>query len=198
MRAALRALLFLAVVPSALAHDVTTSVIGPAPITPGATFAASNGRTFLTIWTANGHLYASTTQGASEASPQVVVLPNSGTPMSLVAAGNEFLAAITVDGGGVQLARIDDRGVLVSLTRPPIPPLYRPRLAWNGQNLLLIGRDADIQYGAFQSTLRAYLLTREIFGNIPGAARAVFYVVALLAVGFWSYGIVRRVRLWRS
>src|SRR5689334_22607129 len=40
------------------------------------------------------------------------------------------------------------------------------------------------------------LLTREIFGNVPRAAQAVFYVCALIAVGLWLYGIVRRVRLW--
>jgi Fe-S oxidoreductase/nitrate reductase gamma subunit len=41
-------------------------------------------------------------------------------------------------------------------------------------------------------------LTREIFGNIPRAAQAVFYVVAAIAVGLWLYGIVRRVRLWQK
>ena len=39
-------------------------------------------------------------------------------------------------------------------------------------------------------------LTREIFGNVPRAAKTVFYVVAAIAVGLWIYGIVRRVRLW--
>src|SRR5690349_4619877 len=39
-------------------------------------------------------------------------------------------------------------------------------------------------------------LTREIFGNVPRAAQAVFYVLATMAVGLWLYGIMRRVRLW--
>jgi hypothetical protein len=161
MQAVLRALAFLAILPCALAHEVTTSVIGPAPIEPSQLFTASNGRVFITIWTANGHLYASTTEGASEASPLVAVVPNSGTPMSLVAAGNDFVVALAIAGGGVQIARIDERGKLVSVVRPDIPPLYRPRLAWNGESLLLIGRDVDIQYLVYQSTLRAYLLTRD-------------------------------------
>src|SRR5687767_114101 len=40
-------------------------------------------------------------------------------------------------------------------------------------------------------------LTREIFGNIPGWAQGLFYIVAGAAVGLWAYGIYRRVRLWR-
>lgn len=43
----------------------------------------------------------------------------------------------------------------------------------------------------------APLLTREIFGNIPGWAKALFYVLALAAVIAWGYGIWRRVRIWR-
>ena len=39
-------------------------------------------------------------------------------------------------------------------------------------------------------------LTREIFGNVPRAAQALFYVVAAAAVGLSLYGIVLRVRLW--
>ena len=41
-------------------------------------------------------------------------------------------------------------------------------------------------------------LTREIFGNVPGWAQALFYMVAAVAVAAWVYGIVRRVRLWRQ
>ena len=41
-------------------------------------------------------------------------------------------------------------------------------------------------------------LTREVFGNIPGWAQAVFYLLAAIAVSFWVYGIVRRIRLWRQ
>jgi Fe-S oxidoreductase/nitrate reductase gamma subunit len=41
-------------------------------------------------------------------------------------------------------------------------------------------------------------LSREIFGNVPGWAQAVFYLLAALAVGAWVYGIARRVRLWRQ
>ena len=40
-------------------------------------------------------------------------------------------------------------------------------------------------------------LTREIFGNVPRAAQAVFYAVALVAVGLCFYGVVQRVRLWQ-
>jgi Fe-S oxidoreductase len=40
-------------------------------------------------------------------------------------------------------------------------------------------------------------LTREIFGNIPGWSQTLFYVLAVLALAAWLYGIVRRVRLWR-
>ncbi len=39
-------------------------------------------------------------------------------------------------------------------------------------------------------------LTREIFGNVPRTAQAVFYGVAAVAIGLWLYGIWRRVRLW--
>ncbi|QDT74162.1 heterodisulfide reductase-related iron-sulfur binding cluster [Lacipirellula limnantheis] len=41
-------------------------------------------------------------------------------------------------------------------------------------------------------------LMREVFGNIPGWAKGLFYVVAAVAVGAWAYGIYRRVRLWRQ
>jgi Fe-S oxidoreductase/nitrate reductase gamma subunit len=40
-------------------------------------------------------------------------------------------------------------------------------------------------------------LTREIFGNIPPWARALFYTVAALAIAAWLYGVLRRVRLWK-
>ena len=39
-------------------------------------------------------------------------------------------------------------------------------------------------------------LSREVFGNVPGWAQAVFYLLAAVAVGFWVYGVARRVRLW--
>ncbi len=41
------------------------------------------------------------------------------------------------------------------------------------------------------------VLTREIFGNIPDAAKMFFYVLAAAAVGSFVYGVWRRVRLWR-
>ena len=41
-------------------------------------------------------------------------------------------------------------------------------------------------------------LMREVFGNIPGWAKGLFYIVAAVAVGAWAYGIYRRVRLWRQ
>lgn len=41
-------------------------------------------------------------------------------------------------------------------------------------------------------------LTREIFGNVPAAAKVVFYVVAAVAVAVWIRGILRRARLWRQ
>ena len=41
-------------------------------------------------------------------------------------------------------------------------------------------------------------LMREVFGNIPGRAKGLFYVVAAAAVGAWAYGLYRRVRLWRQ
>jgi Fe-S oxidoreductase/nitrate reductase gamma subunit len=43
----------------------------------------------------------------------------------------------------------------------------------------------------------APLLTREIFGNIPGGAKALFYLLALAATIAWGYGMWRRVRIWR-
>jgi Fe-S oxidoreductase/nitrate reductase gamma subunit len=41
-------------------------------------------------------------------------------------------------------------------------------------------------------------LTREIFGNVPGWAQAFFYLLSIVAVSIWVYGIVRRVRRWRQ
>jgi Fe-S oxidoreductase/nitrate reductase gamma subunit len=39
--------------------------------------------------------------------------------------------------------------------------------------------------------------TREVFGNIPPAAKAVFYVLAVAALACFAYGVYRRARLWR-
>jgi Fe-S oxidoreductase/nitrate reductase gamma subunit len=41
-------------------------------------------------------------------------------------------------------------------------------------------------------------LTREIFGNVPGWAQAVFYVLAAAAIATWLYGVLRRIRLWKQ
>jgi Fe-S oxidoreductase/nitrate reductase gamma subunit len=41
-------------------------------------------------------------------------------------------------------------------------------------------------------------LSREIFGNVPGWAQGLFYLLASAAVGVWLYGVFRRVRLWRQ
>jgi Fe-S oxidoreductase/nitrate reductase gamma subunit len=41
-------------------------------------------------------------------------------------------------------------------------------------------------------------LSREIFGNVPGSAQTLFYVLALAAVAAFLYGILRRVRLWKQ
>lgn len=40
-------------------------------------------------------------------------------------------------------------------------------------------------------------LTREIFGNISGRERVVFYTLALIALVVFGRGLLRRVRLWR-
>src|SRR5262245_65167449 len=40
------------------------------------------------------------------------------------------------------------------------------------------------------------MLTREIFGNIPGWAQFLFYVIAAVAVAAWAYGFYTRARLW--
>jgi Fe-S oxidoreductase/nitrate reductase gamma subunit len=41
-------------------------------------------------------------------------------------------------------------------------------------------------------------LTREIFGNVPGLAQTLFYVLAAAAIAIWVYGVLRRVRLWKQ
>ncbi len=41
-------------------------------------------------------------------------------------------------------------------------------------------------------------LTREIFGNVPGWAQTLFYVLAAAAIAIWVYGVLRRVRLWKQ
>jgi Fe-S oxidoreductase/nitrate reductase gamma subunit len=40
-------------------------------------------------------------------------------------------------------------------------------------------------------------LTREIFGNIPPAAKACFYAAAVAASGIFCFGVYRRARRWR-
>jgi Fe-S oxidoreductase/nitrate reductase gamma subunit len=42
------------------------------------------------------------------------------------------------------------------------------------------------------------LLTREIFGNVPGWARALFYLAAIVAIGFWLRGVLSRIQLWKQ
>lgn len=41
-------------------------------------------------------------------------------------------------------------------------------------------------------------LTREVFGNIDSLSRGVFYVVTILAMGCFFWGIRQRVQLWRK
>ncbi len=41
-------------------------------------------------------------------------------------------------------------------------------------------------------------LTREIFGNVPGWAQTLFYLLAAAAIAMWLYGLLRRVRLWKQ
>jgi Fe-S oxidoreductase/nitrate reductase gamma subunit len=41
-------------------------------------------------------------------------------------------------------------------------------------------------------------LTREIFGNVPGWAQTLFYVLAAAAVAAWLYGVLRRVLFWKQ
>ncbi|HEY3391374.1 MAG TPA: (Fe-S)-binding protein [Lacipirellulaceae bacterium] len=41
-------------------------------------------------------------------------------------------------------------------------------------------------------------LSREIFGNVPGWAQTLFYVLAAAAIGIWIYGVLRQVRLWKQ
>ena len=45
--------------------------------------------------------------------------------------------------------------------------------------------------------MKDLLVTREIFWNIPGWAIALMYLLFLLAMGVFTYGLVSRVRLWR-
>lgn len=41
-------------------------------------------------------------------------------------------------------------------------------------------------------------LTREIFGNIDSVSKLVFYALSTISLACFSYGVVRRVRHWRS
>lgn len=41
-------------------------------------------------------------------------------------------------------------------------------------------------------------LTREVFGNIPGWAVALFYVLSAIAVACWAFGIWGRAQRWRQ
>jgi Fe-S oxidoreductase/nitrate reductase gamma subunit len=40
-------------------------------------------------------------------------------------------------------------------------------------------------------------LTREVFGNVPDGAKILFYLLSLVSLGIFVWGVVRRVRLWR-
>ncbi|MBI3886994.1 MAG: hypothetical protein HY302_14895, partial [Opitutae bacterium] len=40
--------------------------------------------------------------------------------------------------------------------------------------------------------------TRETFGNIPASSQALFYVLAVVTMGVFVYGVWRRARLWRQ
>jgi len=40
-------------------------------------------------------------------------------------------------------------------------------------------------------------LTREVFGNVPSSAKAIFYLLTLVALANLACGSYRRVRLWR-
>lgn len=123
---------------------------------------ASNGRTFLAIWRANGHLYGSAHDGRSEPPPATTVLANSGRATSLIAVGDDYLAALTLDDGSVQLVGIDERGHTTSVVRLDVAPMSEPQLAWNGQSVLLIGR-GRVPNEQFVDTapINAYLLTRD-------------------------------------
>ena len=41
-------------------------------------------------------------------------------------------------------------------------------------------------------------MTREVFGNIPGWSKSLFYVLAFFALASFAFGCYRRVRLWRK
>jgi Fe-S oxidoreductase/nitrate reductase gamma subunit len=40
--------------------------------------------------------------------------------------------------------------------------------------------------------------TRETFGNIPRSSQIIFYILTVIALGIFAYGICRRYRLWRQ
>ena len=53
---------------------------------------------------------------------------------------------------------------------------------------------ADLQNGAFDP----HRLTREIFGNIPGSSKWLFYFIAAISVASLAWAIGRRIQSWRS
>src|SRR5687768_10039781 len=41
------------------------------------------------------------------------------------------------------------------------------------------------------------MLTREIFGNVSDLSKLIFYLLSAVSLGVMTWGILRRVRLWR-
>lgn len=60
----------------------------------------------------------------------------------------------------------------------------------------MIDRGADIVFPPLLAN--APQLTREVFGNIPGWSKLLFYTLAVVALVAFFYGCYRRARLWRQ
>lgn len=148
---------FLLLLSSALGHELTTPVIATAPYQPSAPLTASNGTAFLTTWLMNGGLWVSINDGQSDPAPAVRLLDSPAPPASVVATNDGFVIAIAVDSFGVRLVRVSAAGAVTADVRLDGAPVYGPRLAWNGSNLLLAGIDTFGPYE--QSKTRLFLLT---------------------------------------
>src|SRR5439155_16474900 len=97
-------------------HDVTPPTFGPTSYQVGVPIVATNGQTFLTLWTMNtitagNHVYGSLADanGTLVTPISFLVAPNA-TILQLIPAGHDYLAVISDPARAVRMATISEDG----------------------------------------------------------------------------------------
>lgn len=129
----------------AAGHDISVVRYAPSDSPVGIPSIASNGNHFLTLWPMSSHLYGALASPSSATMPRAfLVLPfANASAVQLTAAGDGYVAVWNQEEAPY-LGTLTSEGVLERSVRLDAGKLTEPRMAFNGEETLVIDRTGNL------------------------------------------------------